>query len=398
MSYPVFINDTKIIPQPNSCFVYSKPRQIFDIFNFESLIFLNEMQGTVSTQQIIERIAANYPKIPLGIIEDDLLKLQECLKEREYLAINPSPVCNSSIFECIDSMNEVKIVHADIEVTKNCNLRCKYCFNQSGNGNPELKLSEWIELLDSLYEKGLRVVKISGGEPFLYPNILELLEYAQDRFIVSVNTSGYFIDEEISKKLSSLHLQAVQVSLDSTTAKTHDLLRGKGTWDKAVRAINLLHQWNIPIRISTTVTSYNYDEMAEIRKFAKMYNAELSLEVLKKTGSALKLGSEYFVSDPQEVELYADKSVVHKILGELKMTCQSQLGIVGISYKGNIKPCNLTEEHFAHHKADVVVHLDKNWRYAKSSTLTNANSASDKVISLLKDGTIKSKDKCIFEY
>jgi len=396
--YPVFINGTKIIPQPNCCFVYSKRQQIFDIFNFESLIFFSEMHGAASTQQIIDNVAVNYPTASLEVIENDLLKLQKFLKERGYLATYINPIDNSTIFEYADRMSEVKIVQADIEITKNCNLRCKYCFNESGNGNPELPLNQWIELLDSLYSRGLRIIKISGGEPFLYPGILELLEYAQEKFIVSVNTSGYFIDEEIASKLSAMNLQIVQISLDSKTAKVHDSLRGKGTWEKAVRAIELLHRANIPIRISMTVTAHNYDEIGDIKSFANEYGAELSLEVLNNVGNARKMESAYFLTTTEKVNQYSSKSTAHKILDELKMTCQSQIGIVGISHKGNIKPCNLTEEFFAGQNADVVMKFEKNWRYSDSPILANANSASDKVISLLKDGTIKSKDKCIFEY
>jgi len=396
--YPVFKRGVKIIPQPNCCLVYSWQQQMFDVFNFESLIFFNEINGVVSTQQIIDRVAANYPKIPMKAIESDLLKLQECLTQKGYLTTSAIPINNSAIFEFADRISEVKIVQADVEITKNCNLRCKYCFNESGKDSPELPLNQWIELLDSLYDKGLRVIKVSGGEPFLYTSILELLEYVQKKFIVSINTSGYFIDEEIAHRLSTMNLQIVQVSLDSITAKAHDLLRGKGTWEKAIRAIELLRHMNVPVRISTTVTTQNYDELGDIRNLADAYGVELLLEALKEVGKATNMEPSYFVTNPEKVKQYSDESFVHKILDELEMTCQSQLGIVGISHKGNIKPCNLTEEHFARHNADVVMKFEKNWRYSNSPILANANSASDKVISLLKDGTIKSKDKCIFEY
>ncbi len=398
MKYPIFINDVKIIPQPNCCLIYSWQQQTFNIFNFESLIFFNEMHGTASTQQIIDKVARSYPDTSLATIENDLLKLQECLKEKGYLAINTTPVHNQTVFEYADRINEVKIVQADVEITKNCNLRCKYCFNDSGNGNSELSLNQWIELLDSLYNNGLRVINISGGEPFLYSGILELLEYVQKKFVVSINTSGYFINDDIAHKLSTMRLQSIRISLDSPTAKIHDTLRGKGTWEKAIHAIELLSNVNVPIRIITTVTTQNYGEREDMRNLANTYGAELSFGVLQKVGKATSMEPIYFIANPEKINQYSENSVTRKILNNLDMICPSQLGIVGISHKGNIKPCNLTEEFFAEQNADVVVKFEKNWRYADSLILANANSASDKVISLLKDGTIKSKDKCIFEY
>ncbi len=398
IKYPVFTNGTKVIPQPNCCFIYSWQQKRFDIFSFESLIFLNEITGELSSDQIVDKVANNYPDIALETVKSDLFKLQEFMEKREYLAVNTNPVSNTDIFEYQDSINRVKVVSADIEITKNCNLRCKYCFDEAGKKFPELPLSEWVKILDSLYNKGLRFIKISGGEPFLYPEILELLEYAQEKFIVSLSTNGYFIDENIARRLSTMHLQAVQISLDSTTAKIHDSLRGTGSWEKASNALKLLSNMNVPIRISTTVTAKNCDNLADIRAFADELGAELSFEVLKKNGRASTMGSDYFITDTDKVKQYSSESSTHKILDELHMTCQSQLGSVGISYRGNIKPCNLTEDFFSHQRADVVVKIDDKLDYTKSSVLVNVNAASEKVIGLLNDGTIKSKDKCIFEY
>jgi len=105
-----------------------------------------------------------------------------------------------------------------------------------------------------------------------------------------------------------------------------------------------------------------------------------------------------FITGTEKISQCSCEASTHKILSELEMTCQSQLGAVGISYLGNIKPCNLTEEFFAQQSADVVVKIEKNWRYTDSPMLANVNSASEKVIGLLKNGSIKQKDKCIFEY
>ncbi len=396
--YPVFINGTKIIPQPNCCFVYSWQQRRFDIFNFESLIFFNEINGETSNQHIVDNLAFKYPNISLDLIENDLSKLQSFLEERGYLAINTFVSNNSDIFEYIDRLDEIKIVSADIEITKNCNLRCKYCFDEAGKKFPDLPLNQWIELLDSLYEKGLRFIKISGGEPFLYTEILELLEYAQKKFIVSLNTNGYFIDEDIVRKLSTMHLEAVQISLDSITPKVHDLLRGTGSWEKANYAVHLLHDVKVPIRISTTVTTRNYDELTDIRLLADELGAEISFEILKNNGRASTMEKEYFITDTEKVKQCSYESNIHRILDELEMACQAQLGAVGISYRGNIKPCNLTEDFFSQQQADVVVKFEKNWHYTSSPMLLNVNNASNKVINLLKDGSIKTKEKCIFEY
>ncbi len=396
--YPVFVNGTRVVPQPNSCLIYSWLASTFDILNLESLIFLNEIQRNLATREIIESVSARYPDESKDLIASDVDRLLAFLQERGYLELSSSPGANDEIFEFVDRMDEVKVVQADLEITKNCNLRCAYCFDEAAAGYPVLAVGKWIELFDSLHGAGLRVLKVSGGEPFTYPAILEFLEYAQEKFIVSINTNGHYVDERVAARLAGMHLQAVQVSLDSATSHVHDLFRGVGTWERAVRAIDLLHGQGVPLRISATATTRNVDGLQQLRDFAHARDAELSVEVLKPVGKAASMDATHFLADPQVVTQYSEKASAHKVLGEMAMTCQAQLGVVGISYKGNIKPCNLTEEFFDDRRADVVKSLDEDWRYDGSATLSASNAASERVVGLMASGAIESKDKCIFEY
>lgn len=398
LKFPVFSKGTKIIPQPNCCFIYSLESKIFDFFNYESLIYFNRINGETSFDKIVQSTIIDYPNISPEIIRNDLMNLINCLQKRKYLFLNTQKRRNIDFFELGDRILETKIVQADIEITKNCNLRCKYCFNDSISGSQDLKFEKWVKLLDALHLNGLRVIKVSGGEPFLYHEIMDFLKYVTKKFVVSVNTNGYFIDESTAKSLSELNLQTVQVSLDSTSPQIHEFLRGKGTWGKSMQAIKLLHKQRVPLRISTTVTTYNYDQLGDIKKLARKYNAEISFEVLKNVGTATTLSAKYFLNNPESIKKYSEKYSTLKILGELEMTCQAQLGIVGISHKGNIKPCNLTEDFFFNLKANVVEKIEETNSYSNSKVLINTTNASNKVNNLLKMKTIKSKDKCIFEY
>jgi MoaA/NifB/PqqE/SkfB family radical SAM enzyme len=396
--FPHFINDTKIIPQPNCCFVYSLRENTFDVFNYESLIFFNKMDGNTATEDISREIISDFPSIPQDKIRSDFNKLLLYLKSRKYLSANESPSQNSNIFEFAEKIDNVKIAQADIEFTKNCNLRCKYCFNEAGHNFSDMPLEKWVNLLEKLYKNGLRVIKVSGGEPFTHKDIIAFLDYVTDKFIVSVNTNGTFINKKIAHDLAQMRFQAIQVSLDSTTKELHDSFRGKGSWEKAINSIELLHDFKVPLRISTTVTAQNFDQLESLKAFANKYNAEISFEALKPVGQASILPANYFVAKPSEIKKYSDKSAVYKILEEMEMTCQAQLGIVGISYKGNIKPCNLTEDFFNSLGVDVINEYDTNFQYDNSGVYMNSNIASNKVISLLKRKSIKSKEKCIFEY
>ena len=70
----------------------------------------------------------------------------------------------------------MKIRHLNIEVTKRCNQRCFYCFNDSGIGSPasELTPEKWLNVLHA-QSRGLESVHLTGGEPFSYPGAIDIL-------------------------------------------------------------------------------------------------------------------------------------------------------------------------------------------------------------------------------
>lgn len=66
------------------------------------------------------------------------------------------------------------------EVTKGCNLKCRHCFNDSGDKDPEqLSFSEICSLIDELARIGLFTIKVTGGEPFVRNDILDILDYLE---------------------------------------------------------------------------------------------------------------------------------------------------------------------------------------------------------------------------
>lgn len=135
-----------------------------------------------------------------------------------------------------------------LNLTRRCNLRCRFCYNLDklvSDEAGELSAREILNLLKSarrFTEKKPSLV-ILGGEPLVEPD--KLLEVCAGAirlgFTPLVSTNGTLVTDDFTRRARSLRLQ-VQVSLDGHTAELNDLVRGKGSFDRAVDGIRTLVQ------------------------------------------------------------------------------------------------------------------------------------------------------------
>jgi radical SAM protein with 4Fe4S-binding SPASM domain len=158
-----------------------------------------------------------------------------------------------------------------IEITQNCNLRCVHCYLSAGDAaEEELTTEEIKDLIKSAKEVGTKSVSIGGGEPLMRPDYLEITNYALSLgLLVALGTNGTLIDEEIAETLSKLPIK-IQVSLDGAKKETHDRIRGKGSFDSAVRGLDNLIEKGTgkDIVIAFTPMSLNVEEVPELIDFA----------------------------------------------------------------------------------------------------------------------------------
>jgi len=143
-----------------------------------------------------------------------------------------------------------------------CNLRCVHCINASGPRDPWLAPMDadavrgWV---NEAAELGVREIYFTGGEPFLHPEILSLLAHALERAPTTVLTNGTLIDEPMAGALAALAARAgysleLRVSLDDPDRERNDAIRGRGAFERALRAIRRLEARGLlPILTATEV-------------------------------------------------------------------------------------------------------------------------------------------------
>jgi radical SAM protein with 4Fe4S-binding SPASM domain len=153
------------------------------------------------------------------------------------------------------------------EFTLKCNLNCSHCGSSAGKARPdELNTKECFKLCEELAELGCEEVALMGGEPLLRKDWLTVAQCIKDLGMnVNFVSNGIILDRYIDK-ISRLEPQVIGISIDGTQ-ENHDLIRGKGTWEKSVKAIELLRENEIQTTIITTVSKINFRDLPLIKDF-----------------------------------------------------------------------------------------------------------------------------------
>ena len=122
----------------------------------------------------------------------------------------------------------------DLDVTNKCNLRCTYCgyFSGPGDVDRDLPKEEWLEFFEELNRCAVLNVCISGGEPFLRKDIEELIAgIVANRMRFNILSNGTLITDDLAAFLASTgRCNSVQVSIDGSTAETHEAFCGDGVF------------------------------------------------------------------------------------------------------------------------------------------------------------------------
>ncbi len=154
-----------------------------------------------------------------------------------------------------------------IAITNRCNLACKHCnVYPTRNSTNDLTTDEWIRFIRRLAELKVFTLWISGGEPFMREDVFSILhEIEAHHFHYGLNTNATLIDEQASRRISELKkLFSVVVSLDGSSPAVHDKQRGKGSFDRTIRGIEILLKHNKHVSTYTTVTRNNYQDIEDI--------------------------------------------------------------------------------------------------------------------------------------
>ena len=166
-------------------------------------------------------------------------------------------------------------ISGTFELSPLCNMDCKMCYIKMSKEKQESiarlrTKEEWIELAQKAKEKGMLFLLLTGGEPFLVKDFKELyIELHKMGFCISINSNGTMIDEDVIEWLKHYPPMRINMTLYGASNETYGRLcnNPKG-FTQVTKAISLLKENNIQVKLNCSVTPYNKDDLKQMMDFA----------------------------------------------------------------------------------------------------------------------------------
>lgn len=159
----------------------------------------------------------------------------------------------------------------EVAITGRCNLRCLYCshFTSAADVPEDLPAREWLTFFEELGRQAVLRVTLEGGEPFIRPDLPELIEgLVKNRLRFSLLSNGTLITDELAAFLAETRrCDYVQVSLDGSKPETHEACRGQGNFARAVQGLQNLRRHGVPVTVRVTIHRHNLEDLPEVARF-----------------------------------------------------------------------------------------------------------------------------------
>ena len=189
------------------------------------------------------------------------------------------------------------IDYARISLTDKCNLRCVYCMPEdkvyeNNLINDTLSFNDYKFIINGLSQVGIKKIKFTGGEPLLYPHLIELIKYAHYECNIddiSITTNGIGLNE-IAYELKRSGLKSVNISLDSLKSYKYKSITRGGNLTDVLKSINRCLELGIKVKINCVVIKrFNDDEVYDFIEMANYYPIDVRFIELMPLGEG-----EYF--------------------------------------------------------------------------------------------------------
>ena len=141
--------------------------------------------------------------------------------------------------------------------TRRCNLACRHCYSDSTSARyDELSHEEAGEFIADIARFGSPALLLSGGEPFMRPDLMELMQEARDRGLaVTISSNGTMVSPARARAVAAAGVRYVGISVDGTPAD-HDAFRGRrGAYRRALAGIAALKEQGVRVGVRVTLTA-----------------------------------------------------------------------------------------------------------------------------------------------
>jgi len=149
---------------------------------------------------------------------------------------------------------ELKPLYVQLIATHKCNFRCPHCGTAAAEARPgELTTDEVMDVIDQLHELGADIFSLTGGEPILRPDFVQIMQRCKELGIKTGFVTNGFEVEERKDQIAAAEPFSVLVSIDGYR-ENHDKIRGMpGAYERAMKALETFKEIGVPVIGSATV-------------------------------------------------------------------------------------------------------------------------------------------------
>lgn len=244
------------------------------------------------------------------------------------------------------------------DCSRKCNLNCVHCGAVKEKYKKELTTEQIKDLINQLAKIKIKFFAVTGGEPLLRKDILEVLKYATDKGIkTGLATNGFFIDNKKAKEIKDSGILSVQVSLDGTKEIHNKIRRNKISFQRATKAIEFLQKQKIKlVSVATTVTPMNFNDLKELKQIllnlgVKIWRISIIMPIGRAKGKKLLLNPkqlkelfEFVSSNKDKIKIQIGENLPFLAEYETKIRKSPLVCPVGftaccIGVDGNVRGC-----------------------------------------------------------
>lgn len=226
--------------------------------------FLHLFNGTKTKTEILNTLSSEDREVGEEFISNlEQLNALELVDKRVPCRFFPK-----SCEPYLESIN--------VDITSACNLKCRHCYVgkfYGGSKGEDLTKDDWFLFMDDIAEMNVRSIGITGGEPTIYRDTREIIDYCLSQNVVvdSFFTNGIEINENWVDFLSNLRYPVgIYISLDGHRPELHAVIRGtEETFKKTLKAIHMFVEAGFKVNVNTSVNQYNLPYLLEMYEVVK---------------------------------------------------------------------------------------------------------------------------------
>lgn len=248
-----------------------------------------------ATDQEVKRTIKQVYNVSNDQADSDYVQFRENL----FQLVRPDgacPVCDLDIdIRAPFSTTPTAPYRMDLAITYRCNNGCAHCYNARPRDFAEIATSQWIHIIDRLWEIGIPHIVFTGGEPTLRSDLPELISYAESKGqITGLNTNARRLsDDHFLKQLVDAGLDHVQITVESHDPAIHDaMVSAKGAWKQTISGLHNALDTPLFVMTNTTMLRQNSPYLGATLDFlAEVGVPTIGLNALIYSGHGMTVGT-----------------------------------------------------------------------------------------------------------